>query len=363
MSEFVSSFASSILLSAIGPVAIFLGYRLRQIHLNRKYQITGRYLSKFEDENADGRFVAKSTHRIKQRGGRFIGTDEHSDGRIWRLEGRIFSGGRLGGVYFAELADDDGVGSFYFSKEGADLKGWWGGYDHRNKTTTTGRYILTRKASPKLRKLNRSQAPEMARLIETNEIFWMGPPSETDVESAVAISEQTLGPDYISKQSFDIPYGKPVCLGARDEDSDALIGFCIAYLLKADKFRSVVMEGHAVSARSAEIEHADAAGRLGVIKTVAVSPAVQGRGVGTELVQAAEDRLKQFGATAIVVPAWERGEGRLNIGGVLDHLGYEEWLKAPHFWRTGCDSGSFACPERRPDSPCVCNMRLYRKSV
>lgn len=158
-----------------------------------------------------------------------------------------------------------------------------------------------------------------------------------------------------------MPYGRPALLSAYVDGSFA--GFSISYLLQAGKFQEVVLEGHPLPPSINDVLYADNLGTLGVLKTVAVDPSLQGRGVGTALIKEGEKRLSKVGASLIVVPAWERADGNLNIGGVLEHLGYTSSAKIEYFWKQDCDAGSFVCPERTKCKECVCHVILFRKAV
>ncbi len=107
---------------------------------------------------------------------------------------------------------------------------------------------------------------------------------------------------------------------------------------------------------------AEAAGHLAILKTIAVDPAWQGRGLGGELFRGCAQRLRLDGADGLVVPAWTIA-GRPNLGPVLTREGFHPFAELPRPWAEDCDRHSFTCHHRSQDEGCICGLRLYGKPV
>lgn len=123
---------------------IYLAHLVRQFLIQRRVNISGLYLSKFQD-NPDEDIWTESEIRLHQRGRKIWGFDTHSDGRVWRIEGTIVGNGHICGVYSATQFFDDGVGSFYFKVYRDRLEGVWSGYANQLRKAVSGRYVLERK--------------------------------------------------------------------------------------------------------------------------------------------------------------------------------------------------------------------------
>ena len=110
------------------------------------------------------------------------------------------------------------------------------------------------------------------------------------------------------------------------------------------------------------LARADAAGRLALLKTIAVDPACRGRGIGPVLVQAFERRLRALGAATFLSPAWVHDDG-VPVDRLLSGFGYRPWHRVPRLWRRGCEDGEFACPARRPGEGCCCDAVYYARAA
>lgn len=110
--------------------------------------------------------------------------------------------------------------------------------------------------------------------------------------------------------------------------------------------------------RPPAVSAAESAGRLAILKTIAIDPAWQGRGLGAELFRGCVERLRLDGADALVVPAWTIS-GRPNLGPVLDRAGCEPFAEIPRPWSFECDHAVFTCPHRAEGAGCVCGLRIY----
>lgn len=338
----------------------------RALRFQSGYKLSGRYLSRFEDIENGEHITQKSTCRIRQLGGNIWFNDKTESGRSWTLKGEIDKNGRILGRYGADQFDDTGVGVFYFStarKPTSPVKlcyldGFWAGYDHAGKENLlTGGYFMAPQLSPKIKKLKARDASRVISMMEKLSITHIN----EEIAQALRVADETLGKGYVSSKNFDINYGSPVILGAWKGNEFA--GFIIAFLLKKGAAREIVFEGDQNVEISTDVMLADEDGVLGVIKTVGVAPNLQGHGIGTTLISQTEKQLKKLGARTIVIPAWENGDGNINIGGVVTHLGYRLESKIEGFWKADCDAGNFNCPEGRPGGRCVCSAVFFSKNL
>lgn len=142
---------------------------------------------------------------------------------------------------------------------------------------------------------------------------------------------------------------------ARDATGD-LVGVCTGYRVNQSDGLSLFCGVEPPK----PIAEAQRLGKLGILKTVAISPLHQRQGLGVALIGLVERTLIEAGLEVIVVPAWEVA-GRVNLGRAMERTGFRRVFDAGAVWVSGCDSGTFACRDRT--DRCVCTAIYYAKSV
>lgn len=174
----------------------------------------------------------------------------------------------------------------------------------------------------------------------------------------LAVSDATLGQGYLA--SLGPVLTKPGLVFGVALDGHEVVGFVFGWRLERgglshlypDLFRRP---------RPTLVAEAEASWRLGILKTIAVAPGWQGRGLGVRLFRGCAQRLQREGASAIVVPAWTVQE-QANLGPLLDREGFAPFARIERPWSTECDDGALCCPVRG-EGPCVCGLRLYAKAL
>jgi GNAT superfamily N-acetyltransferase len=179
---------------------------------------------------------------------------------------------------------------------------------------------------------------------------------------ALSLTDAVLGSGYLDPTAFVKSPGAPVRLAAVATDG-MLSGLLLGYVLGPGRARDTLLEGHDLVIDSDALWRADKAGSIGVLKTIAVRPQVQGRGVGRNLLAAGEALLKALGATLYAMPAWMRGDEQVSIGRLAEKAGYSVAITVPGFWAENCEAGLITCPERGDSEECICAMRLYLRPL
>jgi GNAT superfamily N-acetyltransferase len=105
-----------------------------------------------------------------------------------------------------------------------------------------------------------------------------------------------------------------------------------------------------------DIKEALQKGKLGVIKTLAISKAYQNKGFGGKLFRALESRLKGAGVKKIIVPAWKDNK-QIFLSRLLERNSYSPLIEIPMMWQGICDSGEYKCISRCDQ--CVCSAVYY----
>lgn len=307
---------------------------IRNLHLNKKYPVKGQYITFYEDIIKGKKSTLSAPATIRQKGFKIKGKTTLEPGKTWILEGKIYYGGHICGVYHAESPHDVGVGNF-FLKINADgnLEGIWTGYDNINKTITSGHYRFNR--VPKI-KIQPFTGRYRANVLD--------------------LSSRLLGKGYL-------PNGFPESESAKDflliaTLSKKLIGFNYSRIMREGKLK-VILKNRQINIPP-DIKHADEAGTLGLLKTMCIEPEYQGHGVGTKLIEECLNKLTRLGSETIISIAWETPSG-IPISGIFSRFGFHEWVRLENFWREESISQGYSCPVC--GTPCNCPAVLYKRSV
>ena len=140
--------------------------------------------------------------------------------------------------------------------------------------------------------------------------------------------------------------------------ADRVVGFVLARRCGKGEADRLIPR---IPADCSDISYADAAGTLGVIKTIAVAPDKLGCGVGKALFCAAEGSLTNLGVNLAIVPAWFDGKG-VNIAGLMKAMAYQKFTVDRHYWKQECEAGIFLCPSKSKET-CVCGVEFYKRKV
>lgn len=325
---------NEILAGAVGGLIMAAAALALRFHkrrkLERRFPVSGSYISFYEDIENGARVVVASRAEVRQSGAAVRIVNDTAEGRSWTLEGTILPGGHISGVYSADADYDEGVGAFYLRVGKNLLDGMWSGYDHVNKITTSGRYWFNRLLPVDIREA-----------------------ADEDVNDILHTSGNAFGFGYVDPAHL-VNDDRHFAVVAHVEKEFA--GFCFGHLLDADGVADLV--GTDVGILPDDIRLADAQGRLGVLKSIAIRRKFRGHGVGARLVAEAERRLKTLGAGCIVVPAWKVG-AEIPIANLLRRADYAEWLSNDRYWRDSCEAGAFKCVAF--DGACRCAATFFRK--
>lgn len=333
----IDALATELVAGGIGAILLAFvarGTRLaRNTYLRIKFPVGGQFLTFFEDFEGDERIMVAGLSKLRQRGREITGQTQLPSGRTWDLKGRLIESVHVAGVYTATAPDDQGVGSFYLRLDEGDLSGVWTGYDHKNKTTTKGVYWFKRLARVRIRKYEPKYRAAVLDILGTT--FGQGYLGGIDAAASRRRAQALVA----------LRHGK-------------VRGFAYGFIAEKRELKSI-LKGRDCQP-TPDVRHADEAGTLGVIQTIAVGPKVQRRGVGTAMFLKLERALLRDGAEVIIVPAW-RYDDQVNLRGVLDTARYQEWSTIPGFWKTECDQREFHCAAREGDH-CRCDVICYRKT-
>jgi len=299
------------------------GYRRHR--LEKKYPISGDYLSTYEDEDSGEKYFIEAPLHLSQKGRNITGRTEF-DGRVWILEGEISNDGYLFGIYHAESVHDKGVGNFFLEIGiSGDMEGLWSGYDSINKNITCGRYAFVRKPN-----------------------FKIGKVTKKNVSAVLSIAEKELGAAYINVD--DLLAEGNIAVYASVEGN--IVGFSTAKKISTSEVYEKIPQ-----LRGKKLRQIETAENIGLLASVATDLGWSGKGIGSALVEYCIKALEESGLNVIIMTGWKSGKG-VHIGSVAKCHGFSQIMEIPEFWKEDSVENKYDCPHCG-HPPCTCSAVVY----
>lgn len=331
----------NIFVSLLGAATLWVVTKLIQkvnnSRINKRFPISGRYMSTFEDVIDGVKVKTKAIAYFRQRGYHIYGeTRELKSDRVWELDGRLNDNGKMSGTYEAKDPHDVGIGSFYLEFTGdGSLEGIWSGFDSVNKLPMAGKYTFRR-------------MPKISLVPLTSEN--LGP--------ALSCIGNALGDKYVSVEELSE-------YSSEGDDKDkfafvALINNTVVGAITGDFFRSGKDLLDLVPAdKRTDIEihlpHLKY-NKVLLIHSVAVDPAQTGKGIGTALVRQLIRHGLSLGATTAVAIGWTDSAG-CHIEGTLKALCFKDVVELPNYWFEDSKLKDYACATC--GQPCKCSAKVF----
>lgn len=355
--------------------ALFVGLAVRaknhlhNVYIERRYPISGEYLTTFEDEIDGEKTTVSAPAQIEQKGRKIIGTTIiPGEDRKWNLEGELHNNGYVNGIYFAPDPHDRGIGNFFlYVNHDGRMNGIWSGYDEINDKISSGRYTF----------------------VPTFDSYNVRSIKEKDIPAVIDLSEDGLGKDYLSvdtlekslddespyfalvaeletgfekerslaiklagkvlDQTPDIQHDAP-----QNADSAQIIGFSVGAIFdqeELDSYLNTSRDNLPLALQTAK--------KIGVLRTIAVDKQFQGRGVGTKLAEKRIQRFQKEGVTAFCAVGWEE-DGNVNISGLMDYFGFKKELRIEDYWKEDSIENDYRC-KSCGEPPCTCSAVIFTK--
>lgn len=281
MSDIVLKLLPEIVVIAFGA-GLHHSYEKVQDHLRRKafekkYPVSGDYISKYEDESEGKKLMVTAPIKLTQSGHNVRGITEF-DGRVWILDGILSEDGYYYGRYYPENRYDNGMGNFFLKVENdGNMSGLWSGYDSANKRITSGSYTFFRLYFPEILPMTKAEIPK-----------------------ALAIGEKQLGDSYIQERDL---LGPGVVAFYANLDGQ-FVGFSACRIVETDEF---LAEHPQITTH--RIKSLSAAEKIGVLSSVAVEEKAKGHGVGLKLMQACLNSFRSQGIGVVIMTGWKSSKG------------------------------------------------------
>ena len=96
--------------------------------------------------------------------------------------------------------------------------------------------------------------------------------------------------------------------------------------------------------------------KVGLIRSLAVTPTLRGRGVGTQLVDGVIEWYRALGVSAALCIGWKTAHG-CHIDGVMQTTRFVASEEIPAFWTADSEARGYSCPAC--GHPCACSAVVY----
>lgn len=181
------------------------------------------------------------------------------------------------------------------------------------------------------------------------------------LEQALAVLHGGLGLGFIRQEellTYTVPKtAQPYrgALAAREGATGRVIGVLMLGIVDEAALRASFLDSY-------EQMRADAAtaslrpGHSGLIKSIVVSPAYQGRGIASALIARGLADLTAHGAEHTYSLAWESNEYGCQLCGVLTAAGFHTVRRIERFWYNDSIVNAYMCPVC--GNPCTCAVRV-----
>lgn len=337
--EIINSLPSNVLAGLAGAFILWLLKTLLQKYadsnLNKKYNLSGEYLTRYEDLDPSNEIIwRKALATLTQKGASVTGTTKNlSDDKAWFLSLTLTKQKYLTGTYSSENPHDPGLGTIILEiASPIRLEGIWAGYDSVNKSIQSGRYVFLKSLSPSILQLNAKH-----------------------LNHVLALFGKCLGEKYITPHQLG-EYATP---GERKKGFVAVvqgkvIGAVTCEIVTLDSIeKASLIPLTQLKSLLPEISFHNG---IGLIKSLAVYENFRGRGVASALVKAAVEWLASQEATKIITVAWV-SNGTCNAQGVLESCGFYKISEIPQFWHSDSLEKGYLCPDC--GNPCRCSAAIF----
>ncbi|MFA5452563.1 MAG: GNAT family N-acetyltransferase [Candidatus Methanomethylophilaceae archaeon] len=177
------------------------------------------------------------------------------------------------------------------------------------------------------------------------------------ISSALIISKEELGTDYLSESDFlECLKSNNGCFCKVAISNEKVYGFIINRIFgpeKADEYLKLPL--------SEERDKILSVKKIGILDSASVDDTIKGKGIGSELIRTSYEEMVHNGANAICAMAWKSIHGTTNIKNILEKLGLEETISIQGYWNQMVDSPEgHHCPDCK-EPPCRCFGVFYVK--
>lgn len=179
------------------------------------------------------------------------------------------------------------------------------------------------------------------------------------IDQSLAVLREGLGRGFITTERFRqyaaSRVGNPFrsALAATDNATGRVVGVLTIEIVDAKAIRESFLEHYERFKTNADIRLLQFE-TTGLIKSIAVSPALRGSGVATALIKHGMHDLAEHGANHYYSLAWVSKQQGCALGGVLRALGFRRAQHIERFWYHDSLANGYRCPSC--GNPCECSV-------
>lgn len=318
-------------------LAIRTWQRVQDFYVERKYPLSGEYISKFEDARADERdsdiYQGNDTYtalaKLSQSGDTVTGISqiEYKTATAgWELTGEITDNGYLVGRYVGTNPHDQGHGTFFlYIRKNRYLEGIWAGYEDERGEINHGRYVLKPVLDVDIRPVNSQEIAQVVGLLDSMDADpatierVRGMAATPDAQFTLVAWEQSSGDGALisTLETLDRAFGTGLTRltnnGMQTNSNPAMMGAVVGTVVSDDPIDQFSVPP---SALPAAVRCTDS---ICIIEYAAVIPQFRERGVGTQLIEAVIDRYEEADVICLVADPEQKAE----IDGIMNLTGFE----------------------------------------
>lgn len=172
-----------------------------------------------------------------------------------------------------------------------------------------------------------------------------------DIVTALAISDEVFGHGYTEEFFLHWALSSSDDIPLVAEIHGHTVGFALGQLMSPHELAPIVRNEVTGNKR----------GKVGLIKTLAVTQSAQGLGLGSSLARTLLNQLSLKGATDVYSVAWEHG-GVVPARKTLESHGLVEVARVPHYWREDSLEAGYACTACG-EPPCSCSAIIFHTPI
>lgn len=249
------------------------------------------------------------------------------------IDGEVSSTGNFNGFYYKKGDPEHCKGSFsLYSHVGNEMFGEWSGYDVINKKEGHGKCLMV----PVLKNFK----VKLFRKCHFSEI--------------IALSDEELGEDYLTQELLnDFNSNENAFVHVALNSSGKVIGFVLGLIASENEIQAFFKKAQLIQLLRLSLS----AGRIGIVKTIAINNKYKGQGVGTALIKSCISILETKGISIICSLAWRSKKG-INLEHILENEGFKILKELKKYWFEDSIQRNYICPECG-QPPCKCSAVIY----
>lgn len=168
------------------------------------------------------------------------------------------------------------------------------------------------------------------------------------MKGLIKIADLTMGKGYYNPLDI-IEYTSPGSNIYFSIIDNKITGFALSYFIRGDN-------------QNIKFCCNDIKGSIGLVKTIAIDPNYQNKGIGTKLLDATLADFNKNGINTAISFLWKSTDGKINASKLLENRLFKLYKTILQYWYYESLKKGYECPTcGKP--PCNCSALLYLKNI